>query len=561
MIPLHSATTNKPKRPTSIAWQPTLTVGLLIVLLHSWQLGTPPLAGTEGHRALTADQMVQSGNWLVPHLWDNVYLRKPPLQYWLIASLQSITGISNPWIWRIPAVLCTGLLAASLVAFASWLAGKKAGWCTGLAFACLLPLWGQSRSADIDAANTCFAVIAALGLLSLQHKTIHLKQTLVLMLIVFIGVAATLMLKVHAGMPVILGAWVMPSCLDYKSSRKPWDWRLWLPLFIGVIPLLVWSYLVYQQFQDNVGQADTRGLTEMSNNVTGHMKDYLKALLLPMMLLAYALPVSLGLIVMQRWLKGVVDLTPQTRRLLRYLRSTVILSVMVYLLAATHKPRYAYPVLPLLCPIMGIFLSQWLSLQQANKWQQVTTKLVGVFLWMLVIGHVILQGVLIHLNDHVTATGIIALSIAIIAGVSSEWHLRKSQFTGALIGLAVVLATLTVPIAQMRIHEQQRGGVIAAQSLIDLTRDRPQQIILARKVAYDQPELFYYAGRQTSLLPPSLDVQTILKGHAQCTLVLHPSEYELIQDALEPYLIKQAQMPMHDRQLWVVWLDADAQHY
>ncbi len=502
--------------------------------------------------------MVQNSDWLVPHLWDNVYLRKPPLQYWFIASLQCITGISTPWIWRLPAVLCTGFLAATLVAFTSWLAGKTAGWCTGLAFACLLPLWGQSRSADIDAANTCFAVIAALGLLSLQNKQIHLKQTLVLILMVFIGIAATLMLKVHAGLPVILSAWVMPSCLDYKSAQKPWDWRLLLPVIIGTMPLLAWSYLVYQQFQDQFGQADTRGLTEMSSNVTGHMKDYLKAMLLPVMLLVYALPVSLGLIVMQRLLKGPVDIQPRTRRMLRYLRGTIVLSVMVYMLAATHKPRYAYPVLPLLCPIMGIFLSQWLAKQHATKLQQVTSKLVGVFLWMLVIGHVILSGILIHLNEHITATSIIALSIAIVAGISSEWHLRKSRFTRALIGLAFVLATLTVPISNMCIREQNRGGVIAAKSLIDLTRDTPQQIVLARKVAYDQPELFYYAKRPTSNLPPALDVQTILKDHAQCTLVLHPSEYELMLDAIKPYLIKQAQMPMHDRQLWIVWLDADA---
>ena len=40
-----------------------------------------PLAATEGHRALTAHQMVESGEWVVPRMFGRIYLAKPPLHY------------------------------------------------------------------------------------------------------------------------------------------------------------------------------------------------------------------------------------------------------------------------------------------------------------------------------------------------------------------------------------------------------------------------------------------------------------------------------------------------
>jgi len=62
----------------------------LSLLMHVPILGLTPLSGTEGLRALTAHQMVESHQWLVPMLFGRAYLAKPPLHYWLIA-------VTEPW--------------------------------------------------------------------------------------------------------------------------------------------------------------------------------------------------------------------------------------------------------------------------------------------------------------------------------------------------------------------------------------------------------------------------------------------------------------------------------
>ena len=65
---------------------PALLFFALSLLMNLPWLGMTPLSGTEGHRALTADEMVQSHQWLIPVLYGRPYLAKPPLHHWLIAT-------------------------------------------------------------------------------------------------------------------------------------------------------------------------------------------------------------------------------------------------------------------------------------------------------------------------------------------------------------------------------------------------------------------------------------------------------------------------------------------
>jgi 4-amino-4-deoxy-L-arabinose transferase-like glycosyltransferase len=529
-------------------------VTLLVVMLHLWQLGTPPMAGTEGHRALTAHQMVESGDWLVPHLWDNVYLRKPPMQYWLIGSLEWLTGQANLWIWRLPSVLCSALLAGMLVRMTTRHAGSLAGWCTGLAYASLLVLWQQSRSADIDSANTCFAVMAALGLLQLQDKTLTPTRQCSLMAMVFIGTASTLLLKGHGAMPVILGAWVGPWLMNRSQNRKPWDWQLWLPILLGVLPLVIWIVLVYQQFAHNTHMADKRGISEAATQLTGHLKDYLKAVALPVNLLLFSMPVSLGVLLLPKWLAARPTTAVSQSPLWLNLRHTALVAAVIYIAAATFNPRYAYPNLPLLCPIMGIMLGDWLTGQHHGAWQAGLTRGVGIFLWLLVIIHGALAAVVMR-QTGIQIMLITSLVIAIISAYGSEMSLRKNSLARCLIMLAVVLGSLAIPFAAQRNLTQQRGGYVAANDLIALTNDEPQQILLARKVAYDQPELFYYTGRPTSALPH--DIKTLIATYPQATLILHVSEYEVMADELAPYVTSVTPLMMHgQKSLRVVKIDA-----
>ena len=72
---------------------------LLIVLLaglfiYGFRLGDSPLDRTEPFRARWSAhlEMVKGGDWLIPRLYGEVYLRKPPLIYWIEAGTEKLMG-------------------------------------------------------------------------------------------------------------------------------------------------------------------------------------------------------------------------------------------------------------------------------------------------------------------------------------------------------------------------------------------------------------------------------------------------------------------------------------
>jgi 4-amino-4-deoxy-L-arabinose transferase-like glycosyltransferase len=78
------------------------------VLIGIWaaayllNLGSTELRSEEGHRVMPAVQMLESGNYLVPYVGTEPYLRKPPLVNWIVAASFKLFGVRNEWAARLP---------------------------------------------------------------------------------------------------------------------------------------------------------------------------------------------------------------------------------------------------------------------------------------------------------------------------------------------------------------------------------------------------------------------------------------------------------------------------
>jgi len=97
---------------------------ILWALIYLPGLGSTEIKGEEGRRILPAIAMLDTGDWLVPHLNGERYLRKPPLINWLIAGSFSLTGIRSEWTARLPsaaAVLLMGLTILALCFRRGWM--------------------------------------------------------------------------------------------------------------------------------------------------------------------------------------------------------------------------------------------------------------------------------------------------------------------------------------------------------------------------------------------------------------------------------------------------------
>jgi 4-amino-4-deoxy-L-arabinose transferase-like glycosyltransferase len=94
-----------------------LTLFTFFFLLGSRALNEPD----EGRYSEIAREMIETGNWLVPHFWYLPHLDKPPMTYWLVAASMKLFGHSE-WAVRLPLAL-----AGISGVWAVWLLGCSIG--------------------------------------------------------------------------------------------------------------------------------------------------------------------------------------------------------------------------------------------------------------------------------------------------------------------------------------------------------------------------------------------------------------------------------------------------
>ena len=115
-------------------------------------------------QAQIARNMLQSGDWVTPHLNGIAYLEKSPLKYWLMAVSFAIFGVRD-WAARIPLALSGVALCWVTTRFGVWAFGRRAGFYAGLALATCVGLFLFTRFQIPDATLTLTITIALWSLL------------------------------------------------------------------------------------------------------------------------------------------------------------------------------------------------------------------------------------------------------------------------------------------------------------------------------------------------------------------------------------------------------------
>ena len=105
----------------------------------------------ESNYALTAKEMLLSGDWLSPRIYGQFWFDKPIMIYWLIAVSYGVFGV-NEFAARFPAAL----FAAASVAWVYWFGGKlyasqRTAFFSALVLATSLEFWILSRMIITDA--------------------------------------------------------------------------------------------------------------------------------------------------------------------------------------------------------------------------------------------------------------------------------------------------------------------------------------------------------------------------------------------------------------------------
>jgi 4-amino-4-deoxy-L-arabinose transferase-like glycosyltransferase len=134
-------------------WREPEMLGLILLVIVAYFLraGELPIRGEEPTRALVAFEMVQSGDWLVPHCQGAIFGIRPPLQPWLIAVTCRALGNWDPWFVRLHSLLATLLATLLLYGYCRSFLGRLGSLAGAVAFATLADMFQMGRQAETEA--------------------------------------------------------------------------------------------------------------------------------------------------------------------------------------------------------------------------------------------------------------------------------------------------------------------------------------------------------------------------------------------------------------------------
>lgn len=252
-----------------------VVTGLLFFALYLLPSLWRPLTETaEARIAVVAEEMLASGDWILPTLNGKVRLEKPPLPYWLTAAAATVLGpdaegrlVSEQAPMAVSAALAA-FAVVLLVLFGSRVFGRAAGvWAAtilGLSF--LFQKYAQLGSGEI--ALSCFtaAALCAAGWLACARKP-GWSTALGLGLPLGLGILA----KGHIALLLVLGALLVHALRVRRINYHKLS-VFFLAMLIAMAVALPWFILV----RERAGAAAFAVIgREVSQAVgkTGHSQD------------------------------------------------------------------------------------------------------------------------------------------------------------------------------------------------------------------------------------------------------------------------------------------------
>ncbi|HEY2783054.1 MAG TPA: glycosyltransferase family 39 protein [Steroidobacteraceae bacterium] len=225
-----------------------LYAGLAALISLVWLTslsGRPLFNPDEGRYAEIPREMLQSGDWVVPHLNGLAYIEKPPLQYWATAAAYRLFGV-NEFSARLYMAL-TALAGAALAGFlAARLFGVEAGWRAAAILSAMFMFVVLGQLITLDMSLTFWMTVSLAGFLLGQVPGPTQRRW---MLLAWAGAACGVLTKglVAAAIPaavlVIYSLWSR----DFSPWRKLHP-ALGAPLFLAIT--VPWHWLAARRLDD-----------------------------------------------------------------------------------------------------------------------------------------------------------------------------------------------------------------------------------------------------------------------------------------------------------------------
>ena len=317
------------------------------------RLGATGLVSMEGMVADGARSMMESGDWVVPRVYGEIYTYKPALAYWLAALPQTLADPPPEWLLRLPFAasgFVMGLLVLILIGRA---VGPRAGLFCALASISTGLFIQKVRIAEYDtavAAGVGVAVAAACCNLSSRRPRAGLW------LLCYLALAFGFLAK---GTPALMvyGPGLLAAGLVTGRWRRLLELRHIVAalLFVG----LVGGYLVLayrsvgpQAFEQPIAEAGVRGVGwrldqgETTTTVATLLRSVAKPALIGAAFLPWSVLLPFSLLLARRRHRA----DDPSALLLLSAGAFLMAGTLAFMATPTHEMRYYLP----LCVPAGI---------------------------------------------------------------------------------------------------------------------------------------------------------------------------------------------------------------
>jgi len=329
---------------------------LVWALLCLPNLGGPGLWDIdEGNNAEAGQEMLHSGNYVVPTFNYHTRYDKPALLYWLQVVGYQFFGV-NEFAARLPSALAALLAIGATYEIGRQMFGKRAAFLAGLILASSLCFCGAAHFANPDALLTAFI---ALTMLVFWHDYRRDGRSY------FAWTGATMGLAMLAKGPVGLAMPVAVTSLFLlwrRQLRRLFDVRLFVAALVFILvaaPWYIWVAVetkgdwVYQFWMKHHQERIT---TAMENH-SGPIFYYV------LILIAGLAPwsVFLGPAGWHAWKRlrqpdGSGQLNPMA---VQFLLCWMAVFFVAFSLVRTKLPNYVLPLYPAAALLLAYFLDQW----------------------------------------------------------------------------------------------------------------------------------------------------------------------------------------------------------
>jgi len=338
-------------------WFITGSVLMLAAINASWMLSKDTLNNHECFVSITAREMLESGNWIMPTCNGESRLQKTPLSYWLVAGFANLTGKVDEFTTRLPSAIFAVLSATAILYFVSRLSFRiavlsTAVWATSLSYI------RYSHNARPEMSLTFFSTLCFLSFYS-AITAMTRKRQVIYMLVFWMSFGLANLAKGPAPLPLVLA-----PLFFYIAIFRQWKEVPKLLPIIGMIIFLAivlpWPLTVGYKVGWNLDIWKTQFIDRfMGKYASGHKPFYFYLYIMFQFILPWAafLPIALAAPFYKVW--------KNKRHIMQFLWLWFVVDLAVITICGGKRQHYILPLMPAIAILIGILLNDMVFSRKA----------------------------------------------------------------------------------------------------------------------------------------------------------------------------------------------------